>query len=79
MGGSKGQKLLLQFSLQGRCILFLRLCPFPSSSVPIHQQRRMSVTQATTVDRQPIPAGITKPENYFNGKPVRCLSDLLSA
>jgi DNA-directed RNA polymerase II subunit RPB1 len=30
----------------------------------------MSVTQATTIDRQPVPAGITRPENYANGKPV---------
>lgn len=30
----------------------------------------MSVTQATTIDRQPVPAGITRPENFSNGKPV---------
>ncbi len=30
----------------------------------------MSVTMATTIDRQPVPAGITRPENYANGKPV---------
>jgi hypothetical protein len=30
----------------------------------------MSVTQATTIDRAPIPAGITRPETYINGKAV---------
>lgn len=39
-----------------------------SPSCPL--QRRMSVTQATTIDRTPIPAGITRPETFINGKAV---------
>lgn len=60
---------MLVSAAEGVFHLCIGLTP-PPTHTPTHTQRQMSVTQATTIDRQPVPAGITRPENYANGKPV---------